>query len=72
MTGFHKIPTKLVKVSAELLCTPVSVAINNSLKCGVFPDQYRQSSIYPGNFRPTNISQNTLNKKMFLFLFFFV
>ena len=28
---------KLVKVSAEMLCTPFSVIINNSLKCGVFP-----------------------------------
>ena len=35
-TGFDKIPPKLVKLSAEILSTPLSIAINNSLKYGVF------------------------------------
>ena len=37
-TGFDKIPPKLVKLSAEVLSTPLSIAINNSLKYGVFSD----------------------------------
>ena len=37
-TGFDKIPPKLVKISAEILSTPLSIAINNSLKYEVFPD----------------------------------
>ena len=37
-TGFDKIPPKLVKLSAEVLSTPLSIAINKGLKYGVFPD----------------------------------
>ena len=37
-TGFDKIPPKLVKLSAELISTLLSIAINNSLKYGVFSD----------------------------------
>ena len=59
-TGFDKIPPKLVKLSAEILSTPLSIAINNSLKYGVFPDD---ASVIPldkgkpdkneiSNFRP--------------------
>ena len=35
-TGFDKIPPKLVKLSATILNTPLSIAIHNSLKYGVF------------------------------------
>ena len=35
-TGFNKVSSKLVKLSAEILSTPLSIAINNSLKYGVF------------------------------------
>ena len=38
VTRFHKIPPKLVKLSAEILITPLSIAINNRLKYGVFSD----------------------------------
>ena len=37
-TGFDKIPPELVKLSAEVVSTPLSFAINNNLKYGVFPD----------------------------------
>ena len=37
-TGFDKISPKLVKLSAEILITPLSIVINNSLKYGVFSD----------------------------------
>ena len=43
-TGFDKIPPKLVTLSAEILRTPLSIAINNSLKYGVFPDDAKIST----------------------------
>ena len=46
-TGFDKIPPKLVKPSAEILSTPLSIAINNSLKYGVFPDDNKIASVIP-------------------------
>ena len=71
-TGFDKIPPKLVKLSAEVLSTPLSVAINNSLKYGAFPDDAEIASVIPldqgtlneneiSNFRPVNIL-NTFSK----------
>ena len=36
-TGFDKIPPKLVKLSAEFQSIPLSIAISNSLKYGIFP-----------------------------------
>ena len=46
-TGFDKIPPKSVKLSAEILSTPLSIAINNSLKYGVFPDDAKIASVIP-------------------------
>ena len=46
-TGFDKIPPKLVKLSAEILSTPLSIAIGNSLKYGVFPDDVKIASVIP-------------------------
>ena len=71
-TGFDKIPPKLVKLSAEVLSTPLSIAINNSLKYGVFPDDAKIASVIPldkgkpnkneiSNFRPVSIL-NTFSK----------
>ena len=40
-TGFDKIPAQLAKLSAEILRTPLSIAINNSLKYEVFPDDIK-------------------------------
>ena len=66
-TGFDKIPPKLVKLSAEVLSTPHSIAINNSLKYGVFPDDAKIASVIPqgkpsknkiSNFRPVSILNN--------------
>ena len=61
-TVFDKIPPKL----AEILSTPLSIAINNSLKNGVFPDDAEIASVIPfdkgkpnkneiSNFRPVSI-----------------
>ena len=46
-TGFDKIPPKLVKLSAEVLSTPLSIAINNSLKYAVFSDDAKIASVIP-------------------------
>ena len=45
-TGFDKIPPKLLKLPAEVLSTPLSIAIN-SLKYGVFPDDAKIASVIP-------------------------
>ena len=71
-TGFDKIPPQSVKLSAEILSTPLSIAINNSLKYGVFPNDAKIASVIPldkgkpnkneiSNFRPVNIL-NTFSK----------
>ena len=46
-TGFDKIPPKLVKRSAEILSNALSIAINNSLKYGVFLDDAKITSVIP-------------------------
>ena len=57
---------KLVKLSAEILSIPHSIAISNSLKYGVFPDNVNIASVIPldkgkpnkteiSNFRPVSI-----------------
>ena len=65
-TGFDKIPPKLVRLSTEILSTPLSTAINNSLKYGVFPGDAKIAPVIPldkgklnkneiSNFRPVGI-----------------
>ena len=72
-TGFDKIPPKLVKLSAEILSTPLPIAINSSLKSGVSPDDAKIASVIPldkgkpnkneiSNFRPANILNTFLKK----------
>ena len=64
-TGFDKMPSKLVKLPAEIL-------INNSLKYKLFPDNAKIVSVIPfgkdkpnknemSNFRPVSIL-NTFSK----------
>ena len=70
--GFDKMPPILVKLSAEILSTPLSIAINSSLKNGAFPDDAKIASVIPldkgkpnrneiFNFRPVSIL-NTISK----------
>ena len=67
-TSFDKTPTHL----AEILSTSLSIAINNSLKYGVFPDNAKIASVIPlgkgkpnkneiSNFRPVSML-NTFSK----------
>ena len=59
-----------MKLSAEILSTSLSIAMNSSLKYGVFPDDAKIASVIPldkgkpnkneiSNFRPVSIL-NTL------------
>ena len=61
-----------MKLSAETLSTPISIAINNSLKYGVFPEDAKIASVIPldkgkpnkneiSSFRPVSIL-NTFSK----------
>ena len=71
-TCFDKIQPKLLKLSAEILSIPLSIATNDSLKYGVFPDDAKIASIILldkgkpnkneiSNFRPVSIL-NTFSK----------
>ena len=63
--GFDMIPLKLVKIAASVLCQPLSIAINNSLSKGIFPDDAKIAMVSPldkgtkkndiSNFRPVSI-----------------
>ena len=46
-TGIDKIPPKLVQMSADILSTPLSNAINNSISKGKFPDDAKVESVSP-------------------------
>ena len=61
-----------MKLSAEVLSTPLSIAMKNSLKYGVFPDDAKIASVIPldkgkpnkneiSNFKPVSIL-NTFSK----------
>ena len=55
-TIFDKIPPKLVKLSAEILSTPLSIAIYNSLKYEVFPMMPKS----PQLFHLTKVNQTKM------------
>ena len=46
-TGIDKIPPKLLQLSADILSTPLSNAINNSILKGKFPDDAKVASASP-------------------------
>ena len=70
--GDDKIPPALIKVAAEPLSTPLSIATNNSFKQNIFPDNGKVACVKPldkktenkhsiSNFRPVSIL-NTFSK----------
>ena len=71
--GDDKIPPALIKIVAEPLSTPLSIAINNSFKQNIFPDNAKVACVKPldkknpenkhsiSNFRPVSIL-NTFSK----------
>ena len=75
--GQDKIPLALIKMAAESLSKPLSIAINNSFKYNIFPSNAKVACVKPldkktedkhdiSNFRPVSIL-NTFSKiyKMF-------
>ena len=61
-----KLPPTLIKIAAESLSTPLSIAINNSFKQNIFPDNAKVACVKPldkktenkhsiSNFRPVSI-----------------
>ena len=67
-----KIPPALIKIAAEPLSTPLSIAINNSFKQNIFPNNVKVACVKPldkkmenkhsiSNFRPVSIL-NTFSK----------
>ena len=46
-TGVDKIPPTLVKLAADVLATPLSLAINSSIEKGAFPDAATVASVPP-------------------------
>ena len=70
--GDDKIPPALIKITAEPLSTPLSIAISNSFKHNIFPDNAKVVCVKPldkktenkhsiSNFRPASIL-NTFSK----------
>ena len=64
--GIDKIPPNLLQLSADILSTPLSNAINNSILKGKFPDDAKVASVSPldkhtdkeysvCNFRPVSV-----------------
>ena len=53
-TGIDKIPPKLVQLSADILSTPLSNAINNSILKGKFPDDAKVARVSPLNKHTDN------------------
>jgi hypothetical protein len=63
--GFDEIPSKLLKLSAPFIISPLCYIINKSLSSGIFPDRMKYSIIVPlhkkgnfnnaANFRPISL-----------------
>ena len=64
--GRDKIPPALIKMAAEPLSTPLSIAINNSFKNNIFPSNAKEACVKPqdkttedkhyiSNYRPVSI-----------------
>lgn len=64
-TGYDEVTTKIIKLSAKIIATPLSYLINLSFEEGVFPYRLKQSIIKPlfkkgnctdvGNYRPITL-----------------
>ena len=64
--GIDKIPTKLIKLSSDILAQPLSIPINNSIRTSTFPNNAKIATVVPvdkktndkyviSNFRPASI-----------------
>ncbi len=67
-TGFDNLPSKLLKLSAEVLCKSISSIINCSIDTSKFPSEFKKADICPvpkhgnatdiANYRPISILPN--------------
>ena len=63
--GPDKIPTMLIKDAADLICKPLTVVLNSSLRKGIFPDVWKLARVTPifksgskseaNNYRPISV-----------------
>ena len=59
-TGPDKMPTKLIKMIAILIVTPLTSLYNKSLKSGIFPKQWKEAQVTPifkKNGSPSDVKQ---------------
>ena len=63
--GPDKIPTMQIKVAEDLICKPLTMVFNSSLRKGIFPDVWKQARVTPifisdskskaNNYRPISV-----------------
>jgi hypothetical protein len=46
-SGYNEISTKLLKISANYICSPLTYICNKSVFTGIFPEQFKYSIIKP-------------------------
>jgi len=46
-SGYDEISTKLLKISANYICCPLTYICNKSMSTGIFPEQLKYSIIKP-------------------------
>ena len=64
-TGSDLLPPRLIKLSANLICNPITNIINKSIETNIFPDSLKEAEVSPlfkkndnmdkTNFRPVSI-----------------
>jgi hypothetical protein len=45
--GYDEVPTKLLKICAPYICSPLTYICNKSISSGNFPDHFKYSIIKP-------------------------
>jgi hypothetical protein len=63
--GYDEVPTKLLKISAACICSPLTCICNTSIQSQIFPDRLKYSIIKPlykkgdkmniANYRPISL-----------------
>jgi hypothetical protein len=54
--GYDEIPTKILKLSARFIISPLTYILNKSLTSGVFPERLKYAIIKPVYKKDTNFS----------------
>ena len=66
--GPNSIPASILKLSSNIISEPISIIVNNSFKCGIFPDFFKIANVVPihkngsklelTNYRPISLLSN--------------